>query len=140
MPRKKSQKKADTELLRQLDAAAASQAVVEAVCRLRASRSSREILSPERTEVLTRKLLARVEGLVGTGARDFNVFRHLGSFVVCAEAPFVRELLKQPEIASALANRQPESPVIPPSGPGKGLAAGDGERAAAPPWRRGRPR
>jgi hypothetical protein len=140
MPRKKSQVKADSELLRQLEAAGVSRTVVEAVCRLRASRSSRKILSPERTETLTRKLLSRVKGLVGTGARDFNVFRHLGSFVVSAEPRFVHELLKQPEIASAVANRQPESPVIPPSSPGKGLTAGDGERAAAPPWRRGRPR
>jgi len=140
MPRKKSRVKTDSELLRQLDAAAVSHAVVEAVCRLRATGSSKEILSAERTEVLTRKLLARVEGLVGTGARDFNVFRHLGSFVVSAEARFVLELLKQPEIVSAVANRQPESPVIPPSKPGKGLAAGDEERRAAPPRRRGRPR
>jgi hypothetical protein len=36
-----------------------------------------------------------------------HVFRNLGRFVVSADADVVRELLNQPEVESALANRRP---------------------------------
>ncbi len=74
---------------------------------LRPAQSSEKALPPNQVEELARTLLERVERSVGVGARDVNVFRHLSSFVVSASPAFVRELLQQPEIASAMANRQP---------------------------------
>jgi hypothetical protein len=38
---------------------------------------------------------------------DVHVFRNLGRFVVAADAAFLRELLAQPEVDSAMANRRP---------------------------------
>ena len=98
--------KTDPELLRQLDASAASQEPVQAVFYLQPpAQSSEKALPP--VEELARALLERVERSVGVRAREFNVFRNLSSFVVSASPALVRELLKQPEIASAMANRQP---------------------------------
>jgi len=68
------------------------------------------VLTPEQTERLSRQLLERVERSTGVGARAVNVFQHLGSFLVVAEPVFLVELLVQPEIRSAVANRQPDDP------------------------------
>ena len=96
----------DPTLLQLLESAeaAASADAVEAVCLLEGAVS----LPPDQTERVAREVLERVAGQVGEAARRYKVFRNLGSFVVSASAGFVRELLKQPEIQSAVANRRQE--------------------------------
>jgi hypothetical protein len=98
--------KADPELMRQLDAVAARDQSVEAVFTLRPDASPRADSGPERTEEIASRVLARVKERVGLDADQVNIFRHFSSFAVCAPACFVRELLTQPEIASAMANRR----------------------------------
>ena len=101
----------DAELLRQLDAAGTTGSPVEAVIGLRPSGQDAGALTPEQTERLSRQLLERVERRTGVGARAVNVFEHLGSVLVVAEPAFLVELLAQPEIRSAVANRQPDDPA-----------------------------
>jgi hypothetical protein len=101
--------KVDPELLRQLDAARAAGSPVAAVIGLR-PQGEGAILTAEQTERLARQLLERIERSTGTGARAVNVFQHLGSLLVVAEPAFLAELLAQPEIRSAVANRQPDDP------------------------------
>lgn len=96
--------KIDPELRRQIAAVAASGDDVAAVFRLRPSGRGRVVPSPEGTETLVRSLLERVEKEAGVAPADFNVFRNLGAFVVSAKPSFIRRLLRQPEVASALAN------------------------------------
>jgi len=100
--------KVDPELLRQLDAASAARSPVAAVIGLRPPGKGAAILTSEQTERLSRRLLERIERSIGIGARAVNVFQHLGSFVVVAEPAFLVELLAQPEVRSAVANRQPD--------------------------------
>lgn len=107
--------KIDPELAKQLEPTAASQdKKVEAVIRLKPDDASQVVPAPERTETLTNQLIERVHGQVGEPATRYNVFRNLGSFVVSAPPSFIRELISQPEVASAVANQQPESAAIPP--------------------------
>ena len=110
-----STRKTDPELVKQLETTAASQDnEVEAVIRLKPDDASQVVPTAERTEALTNQLIDRVKGQVGKSAVRFNVFRNLGSFVVAAPQSFIRELITQPEVASAVANRQPESAAMPP--------------------------
>jgi hypothetical protein len=95
---------ADAELMRQLERAAAAGTPVEAVVVLR---SRRDVPDPARTETLARELVDRVQDSTGREAVDVHVFRNLGRFVIAADAAFLRELLAQPEVDSALANRRP---------------------------------
>jgi hypothetical protein len=107
--------KIDPELMKQLDATAASQDdKVEAVIRLRPDDASQIVPAPEQTESLANDLIERVKGQVGESETHYNVFRNLGSFVVSAPPSFIRELICQPEVAAAVANRQPESAAMPP--------------------------
>jgi hypothetical protein len=103
----------DPELRRQLDAAVASQpAPVEAVLRLRepVRRSGRRELEGSAASALARELVARVAAETGVAdsAYDFNVFPNLGYCVLSAPAGFVERVLRQPEVASASANRRRE--------------------------------
>ncbi|HYV06730.1 MAG TPA: hypothetical protein VFB82_19200 [Blastocatellia bacterium] len=104
MPGKESN--TDTELVRQMHAARDSDASVEAVFILTPEDPSQIVPSPERTEALTRQLLERVKARIGKAAEDVNIFRNMGSFVVSAHPEFLREMIAQPEIASAMANQQ----------------------------------
>jgi hypothetical protein len=106
---KKSNTNTDPELVRQMRAAAGDDASVEAVFMLAPEDPSQVVPSPERTEELSRHLLERVKVRIGKAAADFNVFRNMGSFVVSAHPDFLRELIAQPEIASAMANQQPQA-------------------------------
>ena len=105
----KSNTNTDPELVRQLHAATADDASVEAVFMLAPEDPSQIVPSPERTEELTRHLLERVKASIGKAAEDVNVFHNMGSFVVSAHPDFLRELIAQPEIASAMANQQPQA-------------------------------
>ena len=50
--------------------------------------------------------IGRVAAAVGGASPRHNTFRHLGSFAVAAAPAFIRELIRQPEVASAVANRR----------------------------------
>ena len=112
-------KKADRELLRQLDAAPAG-GPVEVVISLRADPSLAELPSAKETEEQVARLLERVGQETGEQPRDHTVFGNLGAFAVSAPAGFVRQLMRQPEVATATANRQPEDLPIRPVGPRRG--------------------
>jgi hypothetical protein len=104
----------DPELTRQLEQGAATNGPVEAVFTLRCEKSAREFLSPEETVTLAQRLLKRVSEETREEPQAVNVFRNLGSFVVVAPSRFVRRLLDQAEISSAVANRQPGDSLIRP--------------------------
>src|SRR5215468_397811 len=93
----------DPELSRQLSAAKASTAPVQAVFRLRSDAKGAAAPSPERTEALARELLDRVKDETAAEPTAHNVFRNLGYFVVAAEPRFIEALIDQPEVASAQA-------------------------------------
>ncbi len=99
--------RADPELLRQLDEAAAHEEPVEAVFILR--RPGGSALPPDEVEQVAGQLVRRAEREAGAQVRDVNVFKYMGSFVVAGEPSLLRRLLDQPEIEVALANRQPGS-------------------------------
>lgn len=106
--------KTDSELIQQLDNTRAGEPLVEAVVRFRPDDPKQVVPSPERTEELTQKVLDRVKKQLGKSEARYNVFRNLGSFVVSAEPEFLRELISQPEVAAAVANRQPQGALIAP--------------------------
>lgn len=108
------QVKTDPELLKQINTVAAEEKPVEAVFMLRPDKAAQIAASPERTEELTHKILERVEKRVGATPKQVNIFRNLGTFAISAGPGFLRELLTQPEIASAMANRQQSQGYIPP--------------------------
>jgi hypothetical protein len=97
--------KLDPVLLEQLDAVAADATPVEAVITLRPDHPEQIAALPDRAEEMTHQMLRRVESQTGTGADRVNIFRNFGSFAISANRHFIRELLKQPEVASAMANR-----------------------------------
>lgn len=103
MPR--AHAKLDPVLVQQLSAAQqTSSGPIEAVVYLRPTHGQ-AALQADRVEGTVSALLDRVNQSTGRRPRDYNTFRNLGSFVVVAEASFIRELIKQPEVASAMANR-----------------------------------
>ncbi len=106
--------KVDPELVRQLDGATASSKPVEAVIRLKSDDPSRSVPHPDTTEDLARKILARVSEESGGEPSKVTVFRNFGSFFVEARPRFLEHLLKQPELAAATANRQPDIEPVPP--------------------------
>lgn len=105
---------ADPKLVEQLDAASARDESVEAVVSLRPDEGT-ELVSVERTDELAHDVVNRVERMTGLSPERLNVFGNLGSFVVAARAQFVSELLAQPEVEAATANRR-GTPVVEPLG------------------------
>ncbi len=97
-------RKADPELLRQLDAAEARAERVEAVFILR--RPAGSTLEPDQVERLAGQLVERVQVHAGVRVEDVNVFKNMGAFVVAGNPTLVRLLLDQPEIETGIANRQ----------------------------------
>lgn len=104
--------KIDPLLLEELSEAEQSNSDVEAVVRLRPP-SGNSILVPPVTKSLAEELLQRVAGSVGFNAEFVNIFRNLGSFLVVAQPAFLRELISQPEVAAAVANRQHDAFIEP---------------------------
>jgi hypothetical protein len=68
----------------------------------------------EGATALVEKVLARVREKAGSAAKQVNIFQNLGMFIVEAAPGFLRELVAQPEIRSAMANRQPDESMAPP--------------------------
>jgi hypothetical protein len=113
-------KKADPELLRQLEesearSVSAAPEEVQAVFVLGGASDpssvslggARPLPSPDETEKIVRRVVERVQGETGKRVELLNVFRNMNSFVVAGDPVAIRSLLEQPEIASAVANRQP---------------------------------
>ena len=100
--------KVDPVLKEQLSRLAADDEPIEAVCALRAPGHEEIALGPEEAERLAREVMQRVEKEVGIAPDRVNVFRNLSSLIVSARPSFVRALLKQREIISAMANVQPK--------------------------------
>ena len=109
--------KIDPELTRQLDQAAVTNAPVQAVLKLRPPQATQLVASPEHTTELANQVVKRVSDKLGQQANRMTLFRNLGSFAIDAPPKFLRELLDQPEIAAASANRQPDSAYIAPMNP-----------------------
>lgn len=103
----------DPELTRQLTEAG-DEGMVEAVVRLKPQTSGAASAEPDETERLTHQLMERVQRSAGRQENEVNVFRNLGSFAVSARPAFLKTLIAQPEVAAAVANRQPGSGSIPP--------------------------
>src|SRR5258706_11304674 len=107
MAARKAPVKVDPELERRINSAAADSKTVEAVLMLRQT-PMQIATNTQGTTKLVDKVLKRVQDKEGTGPKQLNVLQNLGMFVIEAEPGFLRELIAQPEIASAVANRQPD--------------------------------
>jgi hypothetical protein len=105
----------DPVLLRLLEAPGNADTLVSAIFRLRPAEASQPALPPRETERQASLLVDRVSREVGEPAERVNVFKSLGSFVVRARPVFLRELLRQPEIEAALANRVDEELMVKPA-------------------------
>jgi hypothetical protein len=104
----------DAELLAQLAAAEERGEAVEAVVTLRPDEAA-DSVPVEQIDRISRDVVERVERKIGVSPERVNVFRNLGSFAVAADPRFVKELLAQPEVETAIANRRGE-PVVEPLG------------------------
>jgi hypothetical protein len=104
--------KAQPELLAQLRDAGTSP--VQAIFQLQSQKEPAVPLTDAETERISTELLERVAAKVGEPARRSNLLRSLRTLIVEASPEFVRSMLQQPEIASAMANRTKESAYIPP--------------------------
>ena len=113
MAKKQEGASTDPELLRQLDAAAQSDASLSATFTLR-SPSAERPLSPEETKSAVEQIMNRARQATGDRERGVTVFANIQSFAVDAPAPFIKTILGEPEIESASANNQSEDLTIPP--------------------------
>ncbi|HEU4391873.1 MAG TPA: hypothetical protein VFV34_29070 [Blastocatellia bacterium] len=111
MPEEQPTTRTDPELVRQLDRAADVNDNVEAVFIFHPDDASDAAPSAERTEELTEQVLRRIRRRTGESEERVNVFKQLGSFVVCASPAFIRQIISEPEIAAAVANRQPGATI-----------------------------
>ena len=114
MSNKVSKTTTDAQLVQQLEAASDGNHPVEAVFVLRPDDPAQVVPSPEKTEEMVHKILARVKKQTGSDEKRINIFRNLGSFVISAQPAFLHELIAQPEIAMAMANQQPAQEPIKP--------------------------
>lgn len=106
--------KTDPELLRQINAAEPKNDPVVGIFRIRPEDSTKLTNSPERTKEIVNEVVERVSKKVHSQAERLNVLGNLGVMVISAPSQFMTELLKQPEIFSAMANRSSESGKIEP--------------------------
>ena len=102
------------ELQRQLEQA--GRAPVQAILQLRAAGHPDVIPSPDDAAKLADTLLHRVAADIGHPATRHNLFRNLAHMVVEADPAFLRALIHQPEVISAIPNQTAESPFILPKG------------------------
>ena len=93
-------------LLEEADASSAdSDTCVEAVVTLLPSDVEQVVDSPEATIQKGQELVARVKRLTAEDADAVTIFEHMQSMAVRARPRFLRALLEQPEIESALPNQ-----------------------------------
>ena len=103
----KNGKKTDPELLRQINSVETSDDSIQAVFSL--ALPMKRLLDPKQVEETTNKVLQRAEKEAGSKPKDVNIFKNLGSFVVSADASFIRQIIDDPDVASAVANKQPQA-------------------------------
>jgi len=92
-------KRADPELLRQIYAAGTSSRSIEAIFTLDLPLQNQP---PEAVEEATKRILGRVERQLGYKPHRVSVFAALGSFAVSADGFFLRTMIDDPEIESAM--------------------------------------
>lgn len=97
--------KTHDELIRQLETAETKNHGVEAVFSIHSPDPDQKFATPEQTESVVKMLIERLEVETGESPEDYNIFKNLGTFAVAASPRFVRRIMAQSEIASALANR-----------------------------------
>lgn len=98
--------KTDPELLRQIDKVDENNDSIQAVFSL--DLPMKQLLDPKQVEETTNQVLERAEKEAGSKPKDVNIFKNLGSFAVSADASFIRKIIDDPDIASAVANKQPK--------------------------------
>jgi hypothetical protein len=125
MTAKRSPTKVDPELTTQLDAADPDDAPVQAVVYLRSGSKGGPAAVSKRAD----QVIASATTRAGTEPSRVNVMRYLGTVAIEAPASFVRALLDEDDIESALANVHPGD-----DDPGLGRpSAADESAAEAPP-------
>jgi len=103
MTAKRSPTKIDPELTTQLDAADPDDAPVQAVVYLRSGSKGGPAAVSKRAD----QVIASATTKAGTEPSRVNVMRYLGTVAIEAPASFVRALLDEDDIESALANVRP---------------------------------
>jgi len=106
--------KIDPVLRAQLDTAGQSSAPVSAVIKLRPKDSSHPSLPPGETQQVADTILKRVRESIEEKEHDYYVLDMLGAFNLVAPVDFVAEVVKQPEVASAVSADSEEPALIAP--------------------------
>lgn len=122
MTAKRSPTKIDPELTTQLDAADPDDAPVQAVVYLRSGSKG----GPAEVSKRADQVIASATTKAGTEPSRVNVMRYLGTVAIEAPASFVRALLDEDDIESALANVHPGD-----DDPGLGRPSAAAESVAA---------
>ena len=102
----------NAELQKQLDDA--GEALVHAVVQIRAAGQPTSTPTADESEQLAKSVLSRVTKRAGCSAHRTNILRNVATIVVEATPTFIRSLIEQPEVISAIPNQTAESPMIPP--------------------------
>lgn len=97
----KHKKKTDPELLRQIDSVTDD---IQAVFSL--ALPTKQLLDPKQVEDTANQILQRAEKEAGIKPTDVNIFKNMGSFVVSADASFIKKVIDDPDVASAIANKK----------------------------------
>jgi hypothetical protein len=105
--------KLHSELLKQLDSATGP---VQAVVQFRHANDERSIPAADEIGSLVKSVFERAEKISGHAPQRTNVLRNVASAVVEADPSFVRALIDQPEVISAMPSEVSESMMIPPHG------------------------
>ena len=92
----------DPELMRQLDDARTSGGTVEAVLRLERQPGERPVPSMVREQA--DRAIRRATEACGETPADVHVMENMATAYVAGTETFLRELMAQPEVASAVAN------------------------------------
>jgi hypothetical protein len=95
----------DPELIRQLDDVNADDGPVQAVVYL----ESGEGMSPDEVSAAAQRLIESATSKAATAPSRVNVLKNLGIVAVEGPASFVRSLIEEPGVASAIANIQPSA-------------------------------
>jgi protein-disulfide isomerase-like protein with CxxC motif len=98
-----AKRRTDPELVRQLDEAKKSGDTVEAVVQLERQAGTAPV--PDAVRAQAERAIRRATEVSGEDPADVNVMANLATAYVSGSEKFVRELVTQPEVASAVANQ-----------------------------------
>jgi len=96
----------DPELLRQLDDARKSGEAVQLVVQLHRPKDAPPV--PADVEAQVRRAISRATAATGEQPVDVHVMGRVAAAYVQGSESFLRELVAQPEVASAVANTTPD--------------------------------